>query len=46
MKKTEGKFEKGRMRFARTTDNAEKYDIGGRGESNSPYKTETMHRNI
>ena len=27
-------------------DDAEKYDIGGRGESNSPYKTETMHRNI
>lgn len=29
MKKTGGKFEKGRMRFARTMDDAEKYDTVG-----------------
>lgn len=39
-------IKKGQMRFAHTMDDAEECDIGGRGESHSPYKTETMHRNI
>lgn len=32
-------IKKGQMRFAHTMDDADECDIGGRGESHSPYKS-------